>query len=241
MNQLDLHGQVIVISGGKGGIGKAVAQRAEASGATVVVWDFANSSASDDGHYIKTDITDEAAVMSAAGQTADLFGKMDVLINCAGITGPTAAVAEYAMEDWRRVLDINLAGTFLCCKHVVPYMKAQGYGRIVNLASIAGKEGNAFQSAYSAAKAGVIALTKSLGKELCRDNICVNAVAPAMIETPLLQQMTEEMRTRTLAKIPMGRAGTAEEIAALVLWLATPECSFSSGAVFDASGGRATY
>ncbi|CAM5185672.1 Acetoacetyl-CoA reductase OS=Castellaniella defragrans OX=75697 GN=HNR28_003206 PE=3 SV=1 [Castellaniella defragrans] len=193
------------------------------------------------GHFTPTDVTNEASVAAACTKTVADLGRLDILVHCAGITGPTASVEDYTLSDWLRVLNINLTGTFLCNRAVIGHMKRQNYGRIVNLASIAGKEGNALQSAYSASKAGVIALTKSLGKELCAYPITVNCIAPAMVETPLLMQMTPEKRKENFAKIPMGRAGTVAEIASLALWLASPECSFSTGAAFDASGGRATY
>ena len=186
-------------------------------------------------------VTSEVSVADAAANTIAEFGRMDVLVNCAGITGATALLSDYTLEEWKRVMDINLTSVFLCCRAVVPHMREQNYGRIVNLASIAGKEGNAGQSAYSASKAGVIALTKSLGKELSGSDVRVNCIAPAMIESPLLDQMPKAKIQEILAKIPLGRPGTVDEVASLTLWLALDECSFSTGAVFDASGGRATY
>jgi 3-oxoacyl-[acyl-carrier protein] reductase len=169
------------------------------------------------------------------------FGKIDIFVNSAGIAGPVANVCDYSLEDWHRVMDINLTGTFLCCRAAVAHMQKNNCGRIVNLASIAGKEGNPAQSAYSASKAGVIALTKSLGKELAKTEIRVNCIAPAMVATELLDQMTAEKRQENFSKIPMGRAGLPEEIASIVAWLSSDDCSFCTGTVFDASGGRATY
>ena len=242
MNTFDLSGQVAVVTGGMGGIGLAIAKRAEACGATVSLWDTQTPDANTHaGHFAQVDVTSETSVTAACAKTVADLGRLDILVNCAGITGPTATVEDYTLSDWLKVLSLNLTGTFLCNRAVVSPMRQQNYGRIVNLASIAGKEGNALQSAYSASKAGVIALTKSLGKELCTYPITVNCIAPAMVETPLLMQMPPEKRRENLAKIPMGRAGSVAEIASLALWLASPECSFSTGATFDASGGRATY
>ncbi|OAK61407.1 3-oxoacyl-ACP reductase [Variovorax paradoxus] len=241
MNSYDLKNQVIVITGGAGGIGRAVARRAQEDGARVCVWDASMPSVATGDDYLQVDVTDENAVKAAAAKTLEKFGRVDVLVNSAGITGPTLPVADFPLDKWLQVLSINLTGVFLCSRALIPAMQRQAYGRIVNIASIAGKEGNREQSAYSASKAGVIALTKSMGKELCPQDICVNAVAPAMIESELLLQMPEQKRKENLAKIPMGRAGTADEVASLVLWLASKDCSFSTGATFDASGGRATY
>lgn len=240
MIRFDFSGRVVVVTGGSSGIGKAVALRAQQDGATVCIWDV-NDPGSDTAHHALVDVTNESSVAQAVATTMDRLGRVDVLVNCAGITGATAPVAAYSLEEWRRVMDINLTGVFLCCRAVVPQMQQQQYGRIVNMASIAGKEGNAGQSAYSASKAGVIALTKSLGKELSGSDIRVNCIAPAMIESPLLAQMPQTKIQEVLAKIPLGRPGTVDEVASLTLWLASDECSFSTGAVFDASGGRATY
>jgi 2-dehydro-3-deoxy-L-rhamnonate dehydrogenase (NAD+) len=204
-------------------------------GAKVVVWDVA------DGADARIDLTDEAVVTDAMARLLARFGRIDILVNAAGITGPTVNIEQYGLAEWRRVLDVNLTSTFLCCKAAVVPMRRQNAGRIVNLASIAGKEGNAAMTGYSAAKAGVIALTKSLGKELAGTEIRVNAIAPAVIATDLVKQMSDEAYRAVLAKIPIGRAGRPEEVAALVTWLASDECSFSTGAVFDLSGGRATY
>ena len=240
MIRFDFNGKVVVITGGSSGIGKAVALRALSDGATVCIWDVHETPVGS-AHFRKVDVTSDVSVANAASSTMAAFGRMDVLVNCAGITGATAMLADYPLEEWRRVMDINLTGVFLCCRAVVPHMQQQNYGRIVNMASIAGKEGNAGQSAYSASKAGVIALTKSLGKELAGFDIRVNCIAPAMVESPLLAQMPQTKVQEVLAKIPVGRPGTVGEIASLTLWLSSDECSFSTGAVFDASGGRATY
>ena len=192
-------------------------------------------------YFLEVDVRSERSVQDAMHQTIAKYGKIDFFINSAGITGPVANVSDYTLEDWSKVLDINLTGTFLCCRVAVEQMLKSNKGRIVNLASIAGKEGNPAQSAYSASKAGVIALTKSLGKELAKTDIRVNCIAPAMVATDLLDQMTEEKRKENFSKIPMGRAGSPQEIAALVAWLCSDDCSFCTGTVFDASGGRATY
>jgi 2-dehydro-3-deoxy-L-rhamnonate dehydrogenase (NAD+) len=235
MNRIDLEGRVALIGGGAGGIGQAVRERFIASGASVVTWDLSDKA--DD----RVDVTDEAAIAKGMARIIAKFGKIDILVNCAGVTGPTVPIEDYSLSDWRRTLDINLTSTFLCCKAVVPLMRARNAGRIVNLASIAGKEGNANMTAYSAAKGAVIALTKALGKELANTEIRVNAVAHAVIATELVKQMSEATFKAAVAKIPIGRTGRPEEVAALVAWLASDECSFSTGATFDLSGGRATY
>lgn len=235
MNQINLIGRIAVIGGGSGGIGQAIRQRFLVSGAAVTTWDLVA-----DGDE-RVDVTDEAAVIDAMERLVGRFGRIDILINAAGITGPTVPVEDYNLADWYRTVDVNLTSAFLCCKAAVPFMRAQNAGRIVNLASIAGKEGNAGMAAYSAAKAGVIALTKSLGKELADTNVRVNALAPAVIATELTNQMSRETYHNVVAKIPIGRVGQPEEVAALVAWLASDDCSFSTGAIFDLSGGRATY
>jgi 2-dehydro-3-deoxy-L-rhamnonate dehydrogenase (NAD+) len=236
----------MVITGGAGGIGLAIARMSAKRGTAVALWDLPSrakeAAATIPGAIgIDVDITDAESVDRATARTVKALGGISILVNSAGITGPNAAVVDYSFADWKRVLAINLDGTFLCCRSIVPVMKQAGYGRIVNISSIAGKEGNPNAAAYSASKAGVIALTKSLGKELIDVDIRVNCITPAMIETDLLAQMTPEFIAFAKAKIPMGRLGRAEEIAAMVDWLCSPACSFSTGAVFDISGGRATY
>lgn len=235
MNMIDLHGRIALLSGGHGGIGRAVAERFSASGATVVSWDQAEGA---DDHV---DVTDEIAVARATERLLDRHGRIDILVNCAGITGPNRLIEDYAFADWRRTVEVSLTSTFLCCRAVVPTMRAQNSGRIINLASIAGKEGNPTMTAYSAAKGAVIALTKALGKELADTEVRVNCVAPAVIATPMNQQMTPDAYAAVVAKIPLGRPGQPGEVAAMIAWLASDECSFSTGACFDLSGGRATY
>ena len=216
------------------------------SGARVAVWDRARlekgSKAEAAGAtLIAADVSDPDAVARALAETESRVGPVDILVNSAAIGGVNTTVAQYPLDEWRAVMDVNLTGTFLTCRAVAPGMEKRGYGRIVNIASIAGKEGNPNACAYSASKAGVIALTKSLGKELATTGVCVNCIAPAVIETEMLEQSTKEHIAYMVSKIPMGRLGQVDEVAALVCWLASAECSFSTGAVFDISGGRATY
>jgi 3-oxoacyl-[acyl-carrier protein] reductase len=249
-NAIDLSGTSAVITGGARGIGHACAARFLQSGATVTLWDLdadaLRTAASRLGRLgtIQTcvaDVTDEASVDHAARDTIAVVGKVDILVNNAGITGPNKKTWEYPPIDWRRVIEIDLVGPFLCSRALLPGMIERSYGRIVNIASVAGKEGNPNASAYSAAKAGLIGLTKSLGKELATSGVMVNCVTPAAAQTELFEQMTEEHVQYMLSKIPMNRFIKVEEIAALVAWLASSDCSFSTGAVFDLSGGRATY
>jgi 3-oxoacyl-[acyl-carrier protein] reductase len=236
-------GQRAVVTGGASGIGAAVAGRLRTEGASVCIWDREAPIASPEEplQNIQLDVTDCAAVENAAERTLQMLGGIDILVCSAGIAGPNANTWEYSVEDWKKVFDINVHGLFYCNRAVVPSMMENNYGRIVNIASIAGKEGNPNASAYSASKAAVIGLTKSLGKELAKTSITVNSVTPAAVRTPIFDQITEEHIQFMLSKIPMGRLGTVDEVAALVCWLASKECSFTTGAVFDVSGGRAVY
>jgi len=248
MNQLDFKGRTAVVTGGAAGIGFAVAQRLVASGARVALWDRdaaalakAQSALGGDTLTQAVDVADAASVEAAARATAAAFGRIDALVCSAGITGPNTTTWDYPVDDWKRVFDVNVHGVFLCNKFVVPVMQQRDYGRIVNIASVAGKEGNPNAPAYSASKAAVIGLTKSLGKELAKTGIRANCVTPAAVRTAIFDQMTQQHIDFMLSKIPLGRFGTVEEIAAMVCWLASEECSFATGAVFDLSGGRATY
>jgi 3-oxoacyl-[acyl-carrier protein] reductase len=248
MNQLDLKGRNAVVTGGAAGIGLAIAARLAASGARVSLWDRDDKALAEgakslggDAHTARVDVSDETEVRLAFDATARALGRVDVLVCSAGITGPNLTTWDYPVAAWKQVLDINLTGVFLCNKTVIPHMRQNDYGRIVNIASIAGKEGNPNASAYSASKAGVISLTKSLGKEVAKTGIRVNCVTPAAVKTGMFSQMTQAHLDFMLSKIPMGRFGEVEEIAALVCWLCSEECSFSTGAVFDLSGGRAVY
>ena len=250
MHQFDLAGRRAVVTGGAQGIGRAIAERLLRSGARVSLWDC-DTSALDaaareiaplgDVHTARVDVTEDAQVDAACAATAAHFGGIDILVANAGISGPNAPTWEYPPAEWRRVLDVDLTGIFLCCRAVVPHMRRQRYGRIVTIASIAGKEGNPNAAAYSAAKAGVIALTKSLGKELAGENIAANCITPAAAKTRIFEQMTQAHIDYMLSKIPRARFVQVEEIAALAAWLASEENSFATGAVYDMSGGRATY
>ena len=248
MNRLDFDGQVAIISGGATGIGLAVAQRLLASGGRVSLWDRdpsaleqAAATLGQGADVRRVDVADADGVAAAAQATAAALGRIDALVCSAGITGPNTTTWEYPVDAWRQVIDINLNGVFHCNRAVVPLMLARNYGRIVNIASVAGKEGNANASAYSASKAAVIGLTKSLGKELAKTGVTVNCMTPAAVRTAIFEQMTQAHIDFMRSKIPMDRFGAVDEIAAMVCWLASSECSFSTGAVFDISGGRATY
>lgn len=249
MNIYDYSGQVAVVTGGANGIGAAICERLVASHASVAVWDIAigepekrvASLPSDRLKFLTCDVSDWTSVEASYQKTIDAFGRVDVLVNSAGIAGPVASLTDYPLEAWRTIQAINLDGTMHCCKAVVAGMIAQDYGRIVNIASIAGKEGNPNASAYSASKAAVIALTKSLGKELAGHDIAVNCVTPATAQTRILDQVSPEFIDYMLSKIPRARFVTVEEIASMVLWIASRENSFTTAATFDLSGGRATY
>lgn len=250
MNQIDLKSRVAIVTGSARGIGLAIARRLLASGANIALWDIDASALAQAETDLKSsgsvksfqvDVTSVESVTKATEATANAFGKIDILVNNAGIAGANAKLWEADPAEWQRVLNINLTGPFLCCRAVVPHLLKNNFGRIVNIASIAGKEGNPNASHYSASKAGLIALTKSLGKELATTAVRVNCITPAVIETDILKQMTEAHINYMLSKIPMNRFGRAEEAAALVAWLCSEDCSFSTGAVFDLSGGRATY
>src|SRR6266849_5141765 len=250
MNTIDLAGQRAVVTGGAQGIGRAIAERFVASGASVSLWDrdrtLVESTARElsicgDARAVVVDVRDPDDVDAAAQATERAFGSIDILVANAGISGPNLPLWEYSTEAWQQVIDINLTGVFLCCRAIAPIMIRQRYGRIVNVASIAGKEGNPNASAYSSAKAGVIALTKSLGKELAKFDIGVNCVTPAAARTGLFEQMTESHIRYMLSKIPRERFVDVGEIASMVAWLVSAENSFTTGAVFDISGGRATY
>ena len=233
MNQLDFAGRTAIVTGGAQGIGAAIVERLRHSGARVQVWDLEGSPG--------VDVSDPQSVGSAADNALEELGRIDVLVNNAGIAGKNAPTLEYPVEEWERVLRVNLTSQFLCCRAVAPAMVRAGYGRIVNIASVAGKEGNPNAVAYSASKAGVVALTKSLGKELAQSGVLVNCVTPAAAKTAIFEQMTEQHIQYMLSRIPMNRFVDVDEIAALACWLASEDCSFSTGAVFDISGGRATY
>ncbi|TMG84503.1 MAG: SDR family oxidoreductase [Betaproteobacteria bacterium] len=248
MNQLDFNGRTAVITGGAAGIGLAVAQRLVASGGRVSLWDRDATAldqargalgAATDARVV--DVTDAASVEAATQETVLALDRIDALVCSAAITGPNTTMWDYPVDAWRQVMEINVNGVFLCTRALVPAMLKNDYGRIVNIASVAGKEGNPNASAYSASKAAVIGLTKSLGKELAKTGIRANCVTPAAVKTAIFDQMTQAHIDFMLSKIPMARFGQTEEIAALIAWLCTEECSFSTGAVFDLSGGRATY
>jgi 3-oxoacyl-[acyl-carrier protein] reductase len=237
-----------VVTGGASGIGLASAKRILAEGGAVMLWDqdqaridAATAELGAGARGDRVDVTDPAAVEAATARAEAALGHVDVLVCSAGVAGLNAQVIDYPIPEWKRVFDINVNGLFYCNRFVAPMMRSRGYGRIVNMSSIAGKEGNPGASAYSASKAAVIGLTKSLGKELAKDGIAVNAITPATIDTPILEQVSAAHIAYMRSKIPMERFGVVEEVAALVCWLASRECSFSTGAVFDLSGGRATY
>jgi 2-dehydro-3-deoxy-L-rhamnonate dehydrogenase (NAD+) len=240
-------GRAAVITGGASGLGKAVAHRIVQEGGAVSLWDvnraalaaaFADVAAT---HIAEVDVSDQSVVARAAKEAYEVLGHIDILINSAGITGATAPVQDFPIDSWHRTLAINLNGVFFACREVIPFMLANGYGRIVNVASVAGKEGNPNASAYSASKAAVIGFTKSLGKELAQRGILANAITPATFESPILQQLPKSQVDYMRAKIPMGRLGEIAESAAMICFMASEECSFTTASVFDTSGGRTTY
>ena len=250
MNNIDLNGRTAIVTGGADGIGGSITDRFLASGASVIMWDISQdnlddklgaSGASDRLQGVKVDVTDPDQVAAGRDSALAAHGKIDILVCNAGITGPAKKSWEYSYAEWRAVLNLDLDAVFVCCQSLLTHMMDQGYGRIINIASIAGKEGNPNACAYSAAKAGVIGLTKSLAKETAETGVIINCVTPAAIRTAIFDQITQEHVDYMLSRIPMGRLGQTKEAAALVAWLASEDCSFSTGGVFDLSGGRATY
>lgn len=247
----DLSGQTAVVTGGAQGIGEGIVRRLAAAGAQVGVVDLKFEQAREVASQIEqqglkafggqVDVSDRASVEKMIQLVLDQTGRIDILVNNAGIAGRAAPIWEQTDQDWQRVIDINLSGVFYCCRAAVPHMLQRGYGRIVNIASLAGKEGNPNMTAYSASKAGVIAMSKSIAKEVADHDICVNAVTPTVIRTPILDQLTDEQVDYMTSRIPRGRTGTVEEVAAVVHFLASPDCSFVTGQAYDVSGGRATY
>ena len=246
MNNIDLNNKVAIVTGGAQGFGFSMVERFSASGAKVIIWDndknlMKELSLPKNVEIMEVDVTSFHSVETATNHTINKFNSIDILVNNAGINGPTFKTWEYPLEDWKKVIDIDLNGVFYCCKVIVPHMIKANYGRIVNIASIAGKEGNPNAMPYSAAKAGVIALTKSLGKELSDKNIAVNCVTPAAAKTKIFDQMSKEHINYMLSKIPRGRFLKLEELSSMVAWLVSEENSFTTAGVFDLSGGRATY
>ena len=233
--------KVVVITGAARGFGRAIAERMGRDGCRIVAWDVAPDADQPATHVERMDVGDPESVEAATRNTLAVMGRIDVLVNNAGVNGPTVPIWDYPIEDWRRVMAVDLTGVFLCCRSVVPHMRERGEGRIVNIASVAGKEGNANAGPYSAAKAGVIALTKSLGKELATSGVLVNCITPAMADTDLLREMTPEYIEAMKAKIPMGRLCRVEEVAEMVAFLSGPGCTFTTGGVFDLTGGRSVY
>ncbi|RRV10492.1 SDR family oxidoreductase [Pseudomonas sp. v388] len=244
---LYLEGQTAIVTGGMRGIGLGIAKRLHASGAQVIIWDLnvdkwdASAAGFEPAHRQAVDVASLPSVEQAFAHAVEIFGRVDILVNNAGINGPVVPSWEYPVEAWDQVIAVDLNGVFYCCRTAIPHMRQNGYGRIVNVASMAGKDGVQYISAYSAAKAGVIAFTKAAAKELAQDGVILNCIAPAMAETALMDEMTPEHIAASKAKIPMGRFLQIEEIANMVNWIAGPECSFTTGFVFDLSGGRATY
>lgn len=250
LNQINLQGRRAVVTGGASGLGYAIARRLLQSGANVALWDFnpealarAALDLAPEGpvkHHV-VNVADHGAVQAAAARSIADLGAVDILVNSAGIAGPAIPAVEYTPADWQSVMDVNITGLFFCCQALLPHMTERDYGRIVNIASVAGKDGNPNACAYSASKAGVIALTKSLAKEVAKTGVRINCITPAAVRTPIFDQISQAHIDFMLSKIPLGRLGQPEEIAAMVAWLASEECSFSTGAAFDLSGGRSTY
>ena len=245
-----LEGRCAIVTGGASGIGFATALRLLESGASVSIWDVNSQALADAQSRLQqhgtvdtqsVDVADLSAVKECAMAVKQTLGSVDILINSAGISGPSMPLVDYAEATWRQVIDIDLTGTFFCCQAVLPYMLETNWGRIVNVASVAGKEGNPMVCAYSAAKAGVIGLTKSLGKELANTDIRVNCITPATVNTEILKQLSQQQIDYMVSRIPIGRMGTVEENANMIVWMCTEECSFTTGAIFDTSGGRCTY
>ena len=240
---IDLKGQVAIITGCLGDIGRAIAKTLQCAGASVASWDLSVDAGFDnvDQASFSVDVTDESSVAEALSATLARFERVDILVNGAGLIGREALMESLTLAEWTRVVNVNLASVFLCSRAVIPLMRDRGHGRIVNISSNAGKDCNPYQSAYSAAKAGVIGLTKSLGRELAQTGILVNCVTPALVDTQMAQSLAGPTREAALSKIPMGRMGRPDEVASLIAWLASDQCSFSTGAVYDLSGGRASY
>jgi 3-oxoacyl-[acyl-carrier protein] reductase len=248
---LDLSGQVAIVTGAGQGIGEAIAARLATAGAQIVIADLNPGPARQVAESLRSqgakadaielNVCDRASVEAAFGQVAAQSGRIDILVNNAGVAGRAAPIWEQSDEDWQSVVDVNLTGVFRCCRAAIPRMREQNYGRVVNIASVAGKEGNPNMVPYSATKAGVIAMTKSIAKEVATQDICVNAVTPAVIRTPILNQLTEEQVAYMTSRIPRGRTGTVEEVAAVVHFLCSRDCSFVTGQTYDVSGGRSTY
>ena len=246
MNQIDLKGRVAVVTGAASGIGRATAGRLGADGAALELWDASaegleQTANATGGNAIVLSVADDDAVAAAADAAAKRHGRVDILVNCAGVAGDIAPVVEADPAEWRRVIEVNLTGTFLCCRAILPHMLKAGYGRVVNIASVAGKEGNPNAAHYSASKGGVITFTRALGKEVAGKGVLVNCITPAVIETAMLGQVTDAQIQYMVERIPLGRMGKPEEVAALIAWLCSEECSFSTAAAFDLSGGRTTY